>query len=387
MIKLTHQEDCCGCAACAEICAKNCITMQTDSEGFRYPSVNEQQCIQCGLCDRVCPVKNAPERENTVLQTLVGFHRQTEIRLASSSGGIFSLIAEDVLQRGGIVYGAAFNTDFEVHHIRISQISDLHLLQGSKYVQSRMDEVFRQIQKDLNNGTEVLFSGVECQIEALKRFLHKEYDNLCTVDVLCHGVPSPLLWKKYCSWQEKQHHDKIKSVSFRKKNHGWKQFEMEIGFQQGTTYCKPFTKDAYMQLFLQNICLRPSCHQCRFKALERLSDITLGDSWGIQNYMPEMDDNQGTSVILVHTEQGKALLERLSAKMCYQTAETDRILPMRADSRKSVKPHKKRAVFFKQLQQTENIDSLAKLVRPSIAKKFTGKAKNLYRKFKKFFKK
>jgi coenzyme F420-reducing hydrogenase beta subunit len=255
-------------------------------------------------------------------------------------------------------------------------------VQGSKYLQSRIDESYRQVKEDLNSGKKVLFSGVACQVEALKRYLNREYDNLFTIDVLCHGVPSPYVWKKYLDWQGKKNNDSAETVNFRKKNRGWKRYEVEIHFKKGAVYHRPFNEDPYMRLFLQNICLRPSCHDCRFKSLERQSDVTLGDCWGIQNYMPSMDDDNGTSVILVHTEQGKALLERLSSKMNYQVAETDRALPSCSDSRKSVKPHSKRDTFFKRLAQSDDIEQLAKLVRPTMRKRIIGMLKKIRRHIK-----
>lgn len=351
--------------------------MKPDTEGFLYPTPDPQICVQCGICEQVCPILNVEDRGENVLQTIIGYHRKMDTRLASSSGGIFSLIAEAVLRQGGKVYGVSFDENFEAHHIGIDNISNLQSLQGSKYMQSRIEQTYQQVRSDLHTGRLVLFSGVACQIAGLKHYLKQDYSNLITVDVLCHGVPSPLVWKKYLEWQSSKYQDDVKKVFFRKKNQGWKRFEVELHFSRGEIYHQPFYQDPFMRLFLSNICLRPSCHQCCFKALERQSDITLGDCWGIQDYLPQMDDDQGTSVILIHTECGHKIISQLFDQMYYQRAETDRALPPTADSRKSVAQHPKRKLFFNKLAKSKDMDRIVKLLRPSLTRRMITKLKHL----------
>ena len=352
--------------------------MQEDTEGFLYPEADSRICIDCNLCEKVCPVKHASQTGDSVLQTYIGYNRNITQRLASSSGGIFTLLAEQILKQEGKVYGAAFDQNFMVHHIGIETLTELEFLQGSKYLQSRMEQSYSQVKHDLQAGKTVLFSGTACQIVGLKEFLQKEYNNLLTVDVLCHGVPSPAVWRKYLTQQEHIYHSSIRNIWFRKKNQGWKRYEVELLFDNGEIYHQTFSEDAFMQFFLKNICLRPSCHDCRFKSLERASDMTLGDSWGVENYMPDLDDNQGTSVILIHTDAGQKLFNIIASQMQYQEAETDRALPPDADSRKSVSAHPKRTVFFQKLLEIEDIYSLLPLIKLPFHRKVFRRLKKYY---------
>lgn len=371
---------CCGCGACFQTCPKKCIDMKSDSEGFSYPEIKKDLCINCGLCEKVCPVINYKSNGESVLNTYIGYTSDEKIRSGSSSGGLFSILAEQILNENGIVFGAAFDDDFLVHHIGIEKIADLCLIQGSKYLQSRTENTYLQAKEALEQGRKVLYSGTACQIAGLKSFLKKEYENLLTVDVLCHGVPSPSVWKNYLEYREKEYQSKVKNVSFRKKFSGWKQYSVEIIFESGKIYTRKFYEDNFMQAFLRDICLRPSCHDCRFKALERPSDITLGDCWGVENYMPDMDDNKGTSVILIHSEKGGKLFDSASDSLNFKTAEKDKALPPTADSRKSVSPHKNRSRFFERFSKGENIIQLKGLYDIPLSQKFV-------RKLKKFFKK
>jgi len=261
------------------------------------------------------------------------------------------------------VFGAAFDEDFIVHHIKIDKMEELWKLQGSKYLQSCIGDTFKETEQFLKQGRTVLFSGTCCQIEGLKHFLGREYDNLLTIDVLCHGVPSPKLWKSY--WDEKNRlYGKGLSVSFRNKESGWKQYSVKFTFENGVVYKESFYTDSYMKLFLNNICLRPSCHDCKFKSLNRLSDISLGDSWGIEKYKPHMDDDKGTSVVLIHSEKGKKLFDLCKEKMTFEEAEIDKILPPSADSRKSVLMHPRRKKFFKLLNKGAATEKLILLLKP-----------------------
>lgn len=373
MISIINKQDCCGCGACAQKCPKQCITMREDKEGFVYPSINEELCIDCNLCEKVCPILNAKAHSGraAIHSVYVAYAKDHDIRMNSSSGGIFSKLAEKFMG-GGTVYGAAFDDDHLVHHISIDQPKDLPLLRGSKYLQSRTEHSFADVEIDLKNGKSVFYSGTACQIAGLKMFLGKDYDNLYTVNVLCHGTPSPKLWKKYLSELEKKYGSSVEQVLFRKKKYGWKNYSVSLLFADGTEYENVFFKDIYMQMFLKDICLRPSCHQCRFKGMDRPSDLTLGDCWGIQDHMPEMDDDKGTSVILVHTEKGQKWLDLISSELEIVSSDLDSVLPISADSRKSVVPHPKREVFFDLLANDAPFTKLAALLKPTLSVRIKG---------------
>ena len=351
MIDISNKSACCGCGACKQICPAQCVAMQSDKEGFLYPVVDAGKCVNCHRCEVVCPVLNAGAQDDTVIGCYIGYAKDTQIRRTSSSGGLFSLFAEEVLANGGVVYGAAFDDNFAVSHIRIDRMDQLPRLQGSKYLQSWTGDTFAQVKTDLALNRRVLYSGTACQIEGLKRYLACEDDYLMTIDVLCHGVPSPSVWAAYINRACARKNASIRSVNFRDKAAGWKNYHLNLGFHEGNDYSVSHRDDPFMRLFLSEACLRPSCHNCKFKHLHRSSDITLGDAWSIQKYMPDMDDDGGTSVILVHSEKGAQWLYRVEDGAVLKAAEVDIALPPSADSRNSVHAHPKREEFFERLNR------------------------------------
>ena len=365
MIRLTKKANCCGCGACAQSCPKNCISMEPDSEGFLYPKVDETQCVNCGLCEKVCPILFKQKPDPIKVAAYAAYTSNSELREKSSSGGIFSLLAQEILNRGGTVAGAAFAADFSVRHILVENDAELDRLRGSKYVQSRMEDTYVQIRDLLKQGRPVLFTGVACQIAGLKAFLGREYENLYTVDVLCHGVPSPKVWAHYRREQAQIHGTILEEVSFRDKRKGWRHYSMALNFAEGVEYCRPGAEDTYLRVFLRDLCLRPSCHSCRFKDFPRLSDLTIGDAWGIERHMPDLDDDHGTSVVLVNSEKGMGLWNAVADNAVSRQGELDVLLPKSADSRKSVKPHPNRSRFFAALNRGDSMEQLCKLTRKS----------------------
>lgn len=365
MIRLTKKANCCGCGACAQSCPKNCISMEPDSEGFLYPKVDETQCVNCGLCEKVCPILLKQKPDSIKVAAYAAYTSNSELREKSSSGGIFSLLAQEILNRGGTVAGAAFAADFSVRHILVETDAELDRLRGSKYVQSRMEDTYVQIRDLLKQGRPVLFTGVACQIAGLKAFLGREYENLYTVDVLCHGVPSPKVWAHYRREQAQIHGTTLEEVSFRDKRKGWRHYSMALNFAEGVEYCRPGAEDTYLRVFLRDLCLRPSCHSCRFKDFPRLSDLTIGDAWGIERHMPDLDDDHGTSVVLVNSEKGMGLWNAVADNAVSRQGELDVLLPKSADSRKSVKPHPNRSRFFAALNRGDSMEQLCKLTRKS----------------------
>lgn len=329
MITVTEKSRCCGCEACRSVCPKQCISMRTDKEGFLYPEVNLSECIDCKLCEKVCPVLH-PIASTEEPMVFAGINNDTQIRLQSSSGGIFTLIAESVLQKGGVVFGARFDENWKVVHGYTETVEGLARFRGSKYVQSYIGESFLQAKKFLDEGREVLFSGTPCQIAGLKNFLRRSYQHLLTVDVVCHGVPSPKVWQKYLEEsvckayyiKERKHSfsfaEKICNINFRSKEKGWKKYNVEIEYKNGKKDITPFTEHLYMNVFLSNLSLRPSCYACSAKIPYVQSDITLADFWGVDSLKPEIDDDKGCGLILINNERAFSLLRNLDCQLFQQ---------------------------------------------------------------------
>lgn len=351
MINLQQKSACCGCHACAQICPKHCITMRADAEGFLYPQVDATACIHCGACEKVCPIlQSSPEPKDKSPKAFAAINLDEKVRAQSSSGGVFSLLAEQTISKGGVVFGAAMSENqHKVCHIAVETLEGLAALRGSKYLQSEIGTTYLQAREALKSGREVLFSGTPCQIEGLRSFLQKDYPNLFCVDVICHGVPSPLVWDTYLAEQETRAGAPVRRTFFRHKKYGWKTFSLLLEFSNNKAYERVISDDAFMQAFLQNACLRPSCHNCHFKKLNRVSDITLADYWGIQNQYPDMDDDKGTSLVLVHSEKGRELLGGLNAQLQLHPVPTNQALRGNSSMTQSVAPHKKRQKFFANL--------------------------------------
>lgn len=320
MIHITDKHNCCGCSACVNACPKACITMQADGEGFLYPQVDIDTCIDCSLCEKACPFLSEQEPK-LPLNTYAAINPNEKERLNSSSGGIFTMLMRETINSGGVVYGAAFDEEWNVHHTKIENLEDTSLLQGSKYVQSHIGDCYKTAKEYLNQGRKVLFSGTACQIAGLKRYLHKNYDNLLTVDVVCHGVPSPLIWKDYLGNLQKQ--SSISNISFRDKCTGWSDYSLTVEFQDSRKYSRMHHDDLYMKGFLHNLYLRPSCHNCQVKGGRCNSDITLGDFWGVENILPNLNDDKGISLVFANTKKVKDVLDVLGVplkKVTYDVA-------------------------------------------------------------------
>lgn len=366
-----EKQFCCGCTACVHSCPVHCISMQEDQEGFLYPTVDEARCIHCNKCREVCPIAR-PLIPHGTTSTYVGYAKDQYTRRDSSSGGVFSLIAEWIFNRNGVVFGAAFDENLTVRHVCAETPTELCLLRGSKYVQSNLGNTFAEVKKHLAEGRWVLFSGTACQIAGLKKHLEKDYDHLLTIDLLCHGVPSPKVWKLYLEDQTQKNKSGVTAVWFRDKRIGWKQYSVTLQFENGNICSRLFSDDSFMNMFLGNIDLRPSCHDCQFKTFPRVSDLTIGDCWGVENVMPEMDDDKGTSVILVHTDKGQAVLNEIQEVMRLKKAELEVVLPDSMGVQKSVAMHPNRKKFMKGLQRGEPFGVLHGYVQKSFLQKVIG---------------
>ncbi|MDR3002496.1 MAG: Coenzyme F420 hydrogenase/dehydrogenase, beta subunit C-terminal domain [Fibromonadaceae bacterium] len=373
-------KNCFGCRACEQKCNKNAITMQSNSEGFLYPSIDESLCNKCGLCEKICPaIEQGSER--MPLKVYAAKNPNEEIRQQSSSGGIFTLLAEHIINKGGVVYGAKFNENWEVVHDYAETTEGLAAFRGSKYVQSNIGDTYKTAKDFLQTGRDVLFSGTPCQIAGLKAFLQKDYDNLITVDFVCHGVPSPLVWKKYLNELiDNVHH--ISSIKFRDKSIGWKIFCFAVHFspsadKNNLQIIEPLNINTYMKGFLRDLYLRPSCHNCPAKKLKSGSDITIADYWGIQKVLPEFDDDKGVSLVMINTERGKKIYDLLN-KDDKETAYYDACAG-NSTIEKSVLMPKKRAVFFERWQKESIIPLINKLATDSFVRRVLRKTKKMLR--------
>lgn len=354
---LVDKENCCGCTACVNACPKQCIHMQEDAEGFKYPMINKNECINCGLCEKACPINSEEEHKKDVQPLAYAcINLDDRVRLDSSSGGIFSLLAENIIDKGGIVYGAAFDKNGMVHHIGIEKKDDIRLLRGSKYIQSDMNHVFQDIKNQLENNRSVLFTGTPCQNAGLKSFLRKDCENLYCVDSICHGVPSPTVWKRYLAYLENKlgkERRRESNPSFRAKHEGWVRYSVSIPFSHDTEYRKEHHQDSFMKLFLKNIVLRPSCYHCHFKPSTNISDITLADFWGVWDIVPEMYDDKGTSLSIVNSEKGKKLFDEIKGNMKYQAVDLQEAIHYNSSFYQSVKKPKGRKYFFEQVDKCD----------------------------------
>lgn len=387
MIKIVNKEKCCGCEACVQICAKHCISFDEDSEGFRYPKVDMSLCVDCGLCEKVCPVLN-PSEERVPEKSYAARNDNESELLLSSSGGMFVLLAKSVIRQGGVVFGAMFDEEWNVVHGYAETENGIKSFMGSKYVQSRIGFTYTEVRDFLKQGRKVLFSGTSCQIAGLKRFLRKDYDNLLTVDVICHGVPSPKVWRMYLDEIKKEaaKDAKISDISFRNKRLGWRKFSFVLNMDNADKaneteeFIADFHRDnPYMKAFLANLILRPSCAKCPAKGGRSQSDITLADFWGIWNVKPEMYDDKGTSLVLVNSLKGENVIKELGIDIT--EVEFERAIASNHAWNSSVLIHPSHGHFFKTLG-TEIETSLCDLmVRYSKATTCL-KVKKLFRRIK-----
>lgn len=375
MIQITDKHDCCGCWACIQRCPKQCISMKEDEEGFLYPKVDINLCINCELCEKVCPIHN-PGVSLSPLKVYVAKNLDERIRKDSSSGGIFTLLAESIISKGGVVFGARFNENWNVIHDYTETIQGLANFRGSKYIQSQVGNAFSQVEQFLKQGRPVLFSGTPCQVAGLRRFLRAPYDNLFLVDFICHGVPSPRIWQQYLFETIMSVHNKdskdgiqIEKISFRDKSFGWKRFSLSLSFScSGEAHLikEPLDKNEYLKGFQANLYLRPSCYFCKAKGWRSGSDITIADAWRIGGYMPDFDDDKGTSLVSILTTNGLHYFDSLykAGKICVREVCEDFIRNANPSAFISAIPHKMRDKFFECIKNGKDFDSTIRICLP-----------------------
>ena len=353
MNEICQWETCTGCSACAETCPKDCIAMIPDGEGFLRPSIEKNLCVSCGLCQTVCPANNPIQEEGKEPDAYAVRNRDEKIRKVSSSGGVFSALAKRILAQGGAVIGAGFDEEYMVIHKVCTSESELDELRRSKYVQSDVHGTYRKTKEILQNGETVLFCGTPCQIGGLKAYLGIEYPNLYTADFICHGVPSPGVWKKYLEYRETEAGASVNGISFRSKAAGWQNYSMEIRFADHSKHCEVVSKDSYLRSFIMDMDLRPSCYQCQYKQLHRLSDVTLADFWGIERvYKNTMwNDDTGVSLVMIHSEKGHTLMKAAEVDLEAHPVSLREALACNPSMTQSVRKPALRERFMKDLHQ------------------------------------
>lgn len=348
-MKIIDKEDCMGCHACFNICPTGAISMIENEKGFKTYKIDKEKCIKCNRCRKVCPVLSKESINNTP-KAYACINENEEIKIKSSSGGVFSLLAECILNKNGVVFGAGFDNNWNVKHSYVEKIEDIEKFRGSKYVQSTIGDSYKKAKEFLEIGRYVLFSGTPCQIEGLKAFLGKEYDNLYTQDIICHGVPSPKVWRKYLEFRERKDKNKPNGIYFRNKDNGWTTFSMKFDYNK-TEYKEVNNKDLFMEAFLRNTVLRDSCYNCHFKKKHRISDITLADFWGIDNIVPEMNDNSGASLVIINSEKGDKLFKEIKEKMRIKQVDFEEAIRYNPSMTKSCNMDTKRENFFENLEK------------------------------------
>lgn len=365
-------EICSSCAACANVCARGAIAMTLDGKGFYRPVVDVEKCVDCGACERACPwTKNVanPHGSSESPMTLAAYAADENIRSKSSSGGVFSLLAEKVLDAGGVVVGVAQLGKTHFGHVVVENAEDLEKLRGSKYVQADVGTVYRDVRKFLQGGRKVLFSGTPCQVAALYSVLgNRDFENLATVDIVCHGTPSVKVFEKYIRETEIASSASILSSRFRDKRNGWRLYSMAhraIEYSTGDCFqiFKTLREDEFMRVFLQNICLNDSCSDCRYGKVPRIADMTLGDYWNIALVHPEMDDDGGTSVVLLNTARGKKLFDEISSRLKLCESKLEYAVAGNPCLVRSSKQHPRRKEFFEALD-SKSLDELIKTYCP-----------------------
>lgn len=393
MITLTRKEDCCGCHACESVCPTQCISMREDAEGFLYPETDVSKCIDCHLCEKVCPVIQSPLRTGInvplakdFLETPRVFAAQCasdDLRMASASGGAFTVLAERVIQNGGVVFGARWNADFtEAVHDFTETLEGLSAFRGSKYLQSRIGDAFKKCREFLLAGREVMFTGTPCQIAGLRRALRRDFPKLLAVDIACHSTPSPKVWKAYLAdLIARKKLGRVRNVFFRKKIFDKKRNKWDCTkfFAEGETrtYVDSVYGMPYGVGFLNGLFSRPSCPECPSKNRTSGSDISLGDFWGVEKYYPNLKMRDGISVVICHTARGNAAFESVKSGFgILQEATYEQAIAQNGGLRPETQKHPKRDAFFKEFNEATSSSETSEIIREFTKIPFPRRARN-----------
>lgn len=371
MIEITDKTKCCGCGACHNICPTNAISVRLDEEGFRYPIVNKELCAHCKKCVKICPVLTNYKRNKNFNCSFYGaYNKDKQVIKCSSSGGIFWPLAKYILDCGGTVYGVELGANFHLRHNRAKNYEECQKFKKSKYLESDTNTTYKLAKEDLQAGLKVLYSGTPCQIAGLYSFLNKEYKNLYTCDVVCHGVPSRTVFNKYIDYINALHSARALSACWRDKQNGWRPNRVSINFDNGKTLTTTSMQTPYQNGFLSNLYLRPSCYECPWAALPRVGDISLADFWGYKGKLNENNKNLGLSAVIISSAKGKELLESIKDGLIIEKT-TRKYLTFR--SRHVHMPpakNKQRAAFFKDFKEHSFEFLYKKYIASSLWKEF-----------------
>ena len=392
MIQITDKSKCCGCNACGDVCPKDAITFKTDIEGFWYPEVNMERCIDCGLCEKACPELHISElKKNDYEQpvTIAAVNRDMRVRWDSTSGGAFSALADTMYAQGGYVSGAVYNEDFSVSNFISNNPDDLVRLRSSKYLQSNAEGLYKNIRDLLRKGEKVLACGTPCQMAALRSFLRKDYDNLIVVDFICRGVNSPKVYRKYLDSLERKFGGKVVYVKAKNKELGWRNLTRKVVFDNGKVYYGVRMDDDFRRGYHTNVFCRPSCYVCQYKGFPRMADITIADYWGIEKVDKNLDNNIGTSMILLNSKKGEAYFDLVKDKLEWEYTKFESVLPGNIALRKPIEPAKiNREQFFEDLDKGTFDDVVRKYFPLKKGKdvSFRGKIKQLIKPYYSLYK-
>lgn len=337
-----EKKDCSGCGLCAYSCPKVAITMKQDDEGFFYPEIEQSLCIECGKCVRVCPEKQLMQyTDDDILKCFEAENICEDTRLASSSGGVFSALAENILCQGGVVVSPKYDADFRLYHNFIRKIEEIADFRGSKYTQSRIFHLYSELEEELKTGKQVLFTGTPCQTAAVKSAFGTKFDNLILQDIICHGCASEKVMHYYLDDMTKQFGSKPVNIAYRDKKNGWRDFSLVLEFENGQVFRESHQTNPFFQMHLKNVALRPSCYDCHFRKGDKAADVTLGDFWGHTD-----DDNKGISAIIVHSPKGENLVRAVETNLKMKPVHKDAILSKNIAYNHSLQVPKKRTRFF-----------------------------------------
>lgn len=372
MIEITDKTKCCGCHACSNICPKKCIEMRADEEGFLYPYVNKNNCVNCELCVKVCPEINVKKEEIFEQDGYIIQIKDDEIRRESTAGGAFTAISKYVIKNNGVVFGVSMDENFFVQHEFVENEEELGKFRNSKYVQSSVgSDTFNKVKSFLKEGRLVCFSGTPCQIEGLKFFLREEYNNLITVDVVCRAVPSPLVFKKYIKYQNEKLGDKITDIKFRDKYFGYKYSTMNVTTKnQSINYHRGIESDQWLRAFFSEVCDRPSCHECSFRKRYRVSDFTIWDCFNVSRYSKKMDDDKGTTRILINSKKGREIFQEINDDINYLKVNSDYLVQGVKEMFESPKPNLIRKEFMDDLNRLSESELFEKYFPNNMKVKF-----------------
>ena len=377
MIQVVEKRKCCGCTACYNACPKKAIAMVPDEEGFLYPTVDKMKCVGCGLCKKVCPILHR-EHHNEKTEGYIIRYKNENIVEESTSGGAFTAIAEYLMSKGYVVYGAGYDSDMQVVCKMATKPEELKEMRGSKFVQSHLGTTFQQIKKQLMQDKKVLFTGTPCQISGLLSFLGGKHENLICIDFVCRGVPSPGLWKNYVNMMENKYDSKMVGARFKHKTYGYHTTTMKVDFANGKTWYGSGRVDPMMKAFVRELASRPSCHACAFKGIERQSDITMFDCYEFSAITGLKDDNKGYSSLFIHTNKGNHILNMIKDRIDIYPVTIEQLVSKNGVMVKnSAKANSKRDQFYKLAAQYP-IDIAVNKIAPITRKDFiVEKAKGL----------